>query len=111
MSPKPMPATAVMANVKIETRASVPQLIHESASSPRKRPMSQNNARSAASAPSPPKAASTRLSVINWRTNRARSAPMERRIAISRVRAAPRARMSPARFAQVSVRIRATINP
>lgn len=48
----------------------------------------------------PPAAESSRLSVINWRTMRARLDPMARRMAISFCRAAARAVSKLARFAQ-----------
>ncbi len=50
----------------------------------------------------PPANDSTRLSVINWRTIRARDAPSANRVAISRERALPRASSSPAMFAHAA---------
>ena len=51
---------------------------------------------------------SMRLSVISWRTTRLRPAPMDRRIAISRLRARARASNRFATFEHAMIRISAT---
>ena len=62
---------------------------------------SNGTAAAATSTPSaPPASASTRLSVINWRTSRSRPAPMAALTASSLWRASPRASSRFARFAQ-----------
>ncbi len=55
-----------------------------------------------------PNIATMRLSVISWRTTRLRPAPIDSRIAISRLRARPRASSRFATFEHAIIRISAT---
>jgi hypothetical protein len=56
----------------------------------------------------PPIAERNRLSVMSWRIKRDRGAPRASRVAISFVRAVPRASSNPEMFAQANSKIRPT---
>jgi len=99
-TPKPTPVRQETSAAKISTRTSIDGACAMGSEAGTNR-VSKRTAPAATSTPAaPPVSASTRLSVISWRTRRSRPAPMAVRTASSRCRANPRAINRFARFAQ-----------